>query len=532
MEGIGQAADGWEAALATALLGADRAPTGLAGAPLEPWGEPGPASDPGATLLARLAGHGVRHLAGRALAPGLLVPAEPRPPAGPECPSAAAARLALLLSGGARDRLAEWCGLAAAAGVRAPPWLVPALAAHRADLAEAVGRIAGSELAWLDRACADNPAEAAEPVSGDWSEGSPSERRTAFLAVRADAPEAARAALEAAFRTEKAEIRQSLVAALEVGLSEADAPFLEICLDDRASGVRAAAQRLLSRLPRSLLASRMAARAQAALAITAKRRLFGGTTHALAVTLPEESPMLARDGVEPRAYERRGGGTGAGLLREILGAAPLHAFAEHPPRLWIELALRSEWSDPIIEGFLAAVRREGDADWARALATVLGEAHAGRLSGVRPTDPLREVWARAAGLLPAAEWERLVEAAFRGGEAETILAHLGHGPAAFSERFTAAHLDWLAAVTRGARADRDALARSWMIDRLAERAHPDAEAAASAAALLARLPDETPEDPDGRLRRQVARLAETLELRAAMRREFEPFTIAAENARA
>ncbi|MER2268673.1 DUF5691 domain-containing protein [Methylobacterium oxalidis] len=531
MEGIGQAADGWEAALATALLGADRAPAGLAGDSREPWGELGPAADPGGALLARLAGHGVRHLAGRTLAPGLLVPAEPRPPAGPECPPAAAARLALLLSGGARDRLAEWCGLAAAAGVRAPPWLLPALAAHRADLAEAVGRIAGSELAWLDRACADGPAEAAAAPPGDWSEGSPAERRAAFLTLRAEAPEAARAALEAAFRTEKAEIRQSLVAALEVGLSEADAPFLETCLDDRASGVRAAAQRLLPRLPRSLLASRMAARAQAALAITAKRRLLGGTTHTLAVTLPEESPTLARDGVEPRAYERRGGAR-AGLLREILSAAPLHAFAEHPPRLWIELALRSEWSDPIIEGFLAAVRREGDADWARALATVLGEAHAGRLSGVRRTDPLREIWARAAGLLPAAEWERLVEGAFRGGEAETVLAHLGHGPAAFSERFTAAHLDWLAVVTRGARAGRDALARSWMIDRLAERAHPNAEAAASAAALLARLPDETPEETDGRLRRQVARLAETLDLRAAMRREFEPFTTAAEIARA
>ncbi|GEM_PF-1573558 len=516
-------ADLWEATLAAALLGADRAPAGTAAAP---WGEAG-AADAGGALLARLAGYGVHHLAGLAVAAEQLLPAEPRAAAGPECPPAAAARLALLLSGGGRDRLREWCDLAAASGTRAPPWLLPALAAHRADLAEAVGRIAGAELAWLDRACGDGPAEADGPGPADWTEGTPAERRAAFAAFRRRDPTAARAALEAGFRAEKAEIRQSLVSALEVGLSEADAPFLETCLDDRSAGVRAAAQRLLPCLTRSLLASRMAVRATAALAVTSKRKLLGGTAHTLTVTLPEESPTLARDGVEPQASARPGGGTRARLLQDILGASPLHALAAHPPRLWIELALRSEWADPILEGLLAAIRRERDADWARALAGVLGEAYAGRLSGIRRTNPLRALWARAAALLPQAEWEGLVEDAFRAGEAETVLAHLGHGPAAFSARFTAAHLDWLAAVTRGSRAERDALAKTWLIDRFAERALPDEDAAAAAAAILTRLP----EDADERLRGQLARLAETLELRAAMRREFgSPFT-AGESAR-
>ena len=524
MTGEAGVADPWDAALAAALIGADRAPP-LAGA--APWEGDGAAGDAGGALLARLAGYGIHHLAGSGFAAEALVPAEPRDAAGPECPPAAATRLALLLSGGARDRLREWCDLAGAAGMRAPPWLLPALAAHRADLAEAVGRIAGTELAWLDRACGDGPAgsEGREPT--DWTEGSPAERRAAFAAFRARDPEAARAALEAGFRAEKADMRQSLVAALEVGLAEADAPFLETCLDDRSAGVRGAAQRLLPCLPRSLLASRMAARAQGSLAISSKRKLLGGTAHTLAVTLPEESPALARDGIEPRAYERQGGGTRAGLLREILSATPLHAFAAHPPRLWIELALRSEWADPVLEGFLAAIRRERDADWARAVAGVLGEAYAGRLSGIRRTNPLRETWARAAALLPAAEWERLVEDAFRAGDSEVVLAHLSHGPATVSARFTAAHLDWLAVMIRGPRSGREALARTWMIDRLAERAFPGEDEAASAAAILARLPANVEE----RLRGQFARLAETLELRAAMRREFGPPITAGESAR-
>ncbi|WP_204336314.1 DUF5691 domain-containing protein, partial [Proteus mirabilis] len=92
----------------------------------------------------------------------------------------------------------------------------------------------------------------------DWTERTPAERRAAFAAFRRRDPAAARAALEAGFRGEKADMRQALVSALDDGLGEADEPFLEACLDDRASGVRGAAQNLLPRLPGSRLAQRMA----------------------------------------------------------------------------------------------------------------------------------------------------------------------------------------------------------------------------------------------------------------------------------
>ncbi|WP_407529188.1 DUF5691 domain-containing protein [Methylobacterium oryzisoli] len=508
------AADGWETALAAALIGAERALAGPAGAP---FADLGPAGDAGGGLLARLAAQGVHRLAGAGLAPDALTPVPKRSLPGPECPPAAAARLALLLAAGqsARSRLEEWCGLAAEAGIRAPAWLLPALSPYRSQWPRAIERIAGPEIDWLDRACAGGSAEAASSPQ-DWTEGTPAIRRDAFAAFRQRDPDGAREALEAGFRGEKADMRQVLVAALDIGLGEADAPFLEACLDDRASGVRAAAQRLLADLPRSLFASRMAARAKKALVIESSRGLLGGTKHALTVTLPEESPTLARDGIEPRPYRQKAGGARAGLLQEILSQTPLHAFAEHPPRLWIELALRSEWAGPILEGFVAAVRREDDPDWARALAEVLGEAAAGRLSGIRPTNELRDDWARAAALLPGAEWESLVEGLFRKAAVEVVLAHLGHAPSAFSERFTLAHLDWLAVVTRAPPGMRDPLTRTWMIDRFGERAWPGEPAAAAAAAILARLPA----DADERLRRQCATLAEILDLRAAMRRDF------------
>lgn len=516
---------GWETALAAALIGAERGPPPPSGGPLaglDPGGEAGE------RLLARLAAQGLHHLAGAGRAADAMTPLPPRARHGPECPPAAATRLALLLAAGpaARSRLEEWCGLAAASGVRAPVWLLPALAPYRSDFT-AVEAIAGAELDWLARACDVAPAEAAAGPQeirqdggrqeGDWQDGSWQERRTAFVAFRQRDPDAARAALEAGFKAEKAAMREHLVSALEVSLGPADAAFLETCLDDRAVGVRQVAQRLLPRLPGSLLASRMAVRAKTALTVESKRRLLRGPALSLAVTLPEESPTLARDGVAPNAYEQRGGGARAGMLREILAAAPLSAFAEHPPRVWIEVALRSDFSEQISEGFLRAVARERDPVWTRDTAAVLAQAYAGRIDGVRRTNPLRELWARAVTLLPPPEWEAALREAIQAGDIDVILAILGRGPAVLSEDIGVTVLDWLARMSRGSRSDRHDLATSWLLDRLGDRLAPSEDAAASAAAILARMPEDA---DDSRLRDQFTRLAETLELRAAMRREF------------
>ncbi len=504
---------GWDAALAAALIGAERAPPPSGNgalAELDPGGEAGP------RLLARLAAHGLHHLAGTGRAAEALTALPPRAAHGPECPPAAATRLALLLAAGpaARSRLEEWCDLAAASGVRAPLWLLPALAPHRPDVAS-VEAIAGAELDWLAQACGGT-AETA-PAPEDWQEGTPQERRAAFVAFRKRDPDGARAALEAGFKAEKAAIRETLVAALEVGLGPADGAFLETCLDDRATGVRAVAQRLLPHLPRSLFASRMAVRAKTALTVESKSRLLRRPVLSLVVTLPEESPTLARDGVTPNAYERRGGGTRAAMLREILAAAPLAAFAEHPPRVWIELALRCDFSEQVFEGFFRAIARERAPAWTRDTAAVLAQAYAGQIEGVRRTNPLLELWARAVTLLPPPEWEANVREAIREGDIDVILAFLARGPAALSEGLSAAVFDWLAQVSRGSASDRHDLGTSWLLTRLGDRLFPNADSAAAAAAILARLPDDA---DDRRLREQFTQLAETLELRAAMRREF------------
>ncbi|MHC2017956.1 DUF5691 domain-containing protein [Methylobacterium sp. CM6247] len=508
------APDDWESALVSALLGADRSPSPV---DLETVAGALPRAEPGMTLLARVAVAGIHHLAGSGFPPEAFTPTRPHEAKGRPCPPEAAARLGLLLAAGteARGRVKEWCEIAAERGMRAPPWLLPALAPYRREWDETIDAVAGEELAWLEAACSARGAEAAISAP-DGAEASPAERHAAFADFRLRDPEGARADLEAGFRAEKAEMRERLVYILEIGLSEADAPFLETCLDDRAGGVRAAARVLLPRLTHSLFASRMAARARTALVVESSRKLLGGTKHTLVVTLPEESPTLARDGIEPNAYERRRGGARAGLLESVIAAAPLHAFTDHPPRLWIELALRSEWAIQIVDGFLTAARRERDLDWVRTMVSVLAEASAGRLSGIEPGDALRETWARAVRSLPDAEWEATMAQLLGKGEIDTILTLLRQAPSSLSEAFTAALLDWLASVTRTSQSDRQDLASAYLLTRLAERAWPDEDHAASAAAILARLPDEAEDN----LRRQIEDFAETLALRATIRREF------------
>ncbi|WP_232631318.1 DUF5691 domain-containing protein [Methylobacterium sp. Leaf118] len=514
------AAEVWEPTLAAALLGAERAPP----AAPNPLADLVTEADPAAALLARLAAAGAHYLAGTALGPEALAPLEARPALGPDCPPAAAARLHDLLTEGysARNRVEEWFDGAAAAGCRPPAWLLQLLMLHRDRLPASARAVTGAELDWLARACGEAAAQGSGAAeASDWTDGTAAERRAAFTAFRARDPEGARAALEPVFRREKADLREALVQALQAGLNAADEPFLEACLDDRAGGVRQAAQHLLPGLPDSRYAARMAARARAALSVESKRKLLGGTTHALCVTLPEESPDLARDGVEANHGERQGGGARAALLRTILARAPLHAFADHPPRLWIELALRSEWADPVFHGLFSAAKRTHDPAWAAAMADIVAEAYEGKIAGVRRTNQVLGMWVEALALLPDAEWETRVDALIRARKIEVVLALLGQGPDQFSERFSAGLLDWLALVTRGSDDLRRDLAKPWVIARLGDRLWPSDDQAAAAAAILARLP----EGEGDRLRTQLTGMTRVLELRAAIRRDFRPETI-------
>ncbi len=104
---------------------------------------------------------------------------------------------------------------------------------------------------WLDwqAAAAGRARPASERLSAEnWEEFFPAARRNAVAEMRRSEPAAALALLASKAAAEPAETRLALVEQLRIGLSLADAPYLESLASDRSLKVRQLAARLLARI--------------------------------------------------------------------------------------------------------------------------------------------------------------------------------------------------------------------------------------------------------------------------------------------
>ncbi len=106
------------------------------------------------------------------------------------------------------------------------------------------------EYQWLLQIAASSDVQT---LKTSFDEGLLPEREAALREWRAIDSVAARIALQTAFAQEKADVRARLLAALEVNLSNDDAPWLESLTADRAASVQQAARLLLLSLPDSAL---------------------------------------------------------------------------------------------------------------------------------------------------------------------------------------------------------------------------------------------------------------------------------------
>ncbi|MGW3556677.1 DUF5691 domain-containing protein [Streptomyces sp. NPDC000963] len=347
-------------------------------------------------LLDAAALHTVRRRAG--LRPG---PAAPLPEPAPEdprapLPEAARRRLGELLAGrtasspagrrGAAPDLAEllpqWLALADEHGYKAPPAALPALldaARARTDLRAPALRFAGPRGLWLARlnpewrfALRGTGTAGALPSPGDaeavralWDEGLFAERVALLTAVRAEDPAAGLALLASTWAAERAEDRLMFLDSLRAGLSDADEEFLEAALGDRSRNVRATAAELLSALPSSALAGRMADRARTC--VGPDRRADVPT---IAVEAPHEcDAAMRRDGVV--AVPPAGRGERSWWLGRIVESAPLSCwparFGGRGPEEIVALPVADEWRDELHAAWCRAAVRQRDAAWSRAL---------------------------------------------------------------------------------------------------------------------------------------------------------------------
>ncbi|MFG2807202.1 DUF5691 domain-containing protein [Streptomyces sp. DT199] len=544
-------ADVWEGLVTTALLGTDRrTPPGTA---------PGP--DAPAALLDAAAVETVRRRAGRRPARAAERPQPaPRDPR-PALPPAAARRLAMLLAdrpgppGGGRrgaapdltELLPQWLAVANARGFAPPPQVLPALldaARGRTDLRPAALEFAGPRALWLARlnpewrfalratpgggAALPHP-EDDERVQQLWQEGLFAERVALLSALRSREPAAARDLLATTWATERAEDRLMFLDSLRAGLGPDDEPFLEQALADRSRNVRATAAELLSALPCSALAARMAVRAGACVAIDHMRTAQPGGTGVedaepsgatksaptIAVEAPHEcDPGMERDGVVAKAPAGRG--ERSWWLGQLVEAAPLATWPRRlggrTPREIVALPVADDWQGELHAAWCRAAVRQRDAEWSRAL---LGEPSAPDAGGPGAVSLAER--AKLLGTLGAAE------------RAEWVAGFIAaHGLSEAFQLLGVCAVPWAAplgrAVVDALNIARDAGSYPWSFSGvmgLAERCLDPSEAS-RLDALLA-VPDE-PENASpgagGYWAEAFQRLVTTLRLRAAMTEEL------------
>ncbi|MGW3242869.1 DUF5691 domain-containing protein [Streptomyces sp. NPDC001070] len=508
----------WAELVGTALLGTDR----RGGTPAE--------------LLDCAALAVVRRRAGlrpaTAGARPAAAPDDPRPP----LPDAARRRLSLLLAdrsvgggGGSRrgaapnlaELLPQWLAEANARGYAAPPELLPALldaARARTDLRPEALALAGPRGLWLAELNADwrfalragAPGvvpDVADPraVRALWEEGLFAERVSLLARLRARDPGQALELLRSGWAGERAEDRLMFLDSLREGLSPADEPFLEQALADRSRNVRATAAELLSALPGSALATRMAARARTCVAWDPA----GGR---ITVEAPYEcDTAMERDGVV--AIPPAGRGERAWWFGQVVDAAPLGTwparFGGRTPEEIIALPVADDWQADLHAAWCRAAVRQGDAAWARAL---LGPAPTPATAVSPVGDP-----AKLLSILPAperAQWVARFIAAHGLSEAFQMLAVCA---VPWAEPLGSAVVDALDIA-------RDAGSYPWSFSGvmgLAERCLDPAEA--DRAAPLAAVPAESADTSPGAgayWAEAFQRLVGTLRLRAAMLEEL------------
>ncbi|MGP3927091.1 DUF5691 domain-containing protein [Streptomyces sp. 8N616] len=355
-----------------------------------------------------------------------------------------------------------------------------------------------------------------DAVQRTWQEGLFAERVALLAALRRRDPAAALALLGSTWVRERAEDRLMFVDSLRTGLSPADEPFLEQALSDRSRNVRATAAELLSALPGSALATRMAERATACVALDRT-----GAASVIAVEAPHAcDAAMQRDGVAPKPPS--GCGERAWWLGQIVESAPLSCWKDRlggrSPAEVVALPVADNWQADLHAAWCRAAVRQQDSEWSRALLGPPGAASgaAGPSGATAATASMGER-AKLLSALPPGEraaWAAEFIAAHGLSEAFQLL---GVCTVPWAEPLGRAVVDALDIA-------RDAGSYPWSFSGvmgLAERCLDPAQA--DRVELLTAIPDETESASPGAggyWSEAFQRLVGTLRLRATMHREL------------
>lgn len=347
----------------SALLGTERSPLPpLENAHLEQVRQKTASNNAAQLLSVALLAH---NMARAGQAPAAAQPASQPAPLETQrtMPQAASTRLNRLFAE-SPELIPEWLGLAAQRGYVVAHEHVIALLEYGRQHTErrtqvlpllgARGRWLAQQNTYWEWAAGDT--SSAESTLETWETGSKAARVLALGTLRAANPEQARTLLQAVWKSEPADERKTFLAQFEQGLTDADEPFLEMCLDDRSKDVRGIAADLLAKLPNSAFVGRMQARAE---------KLLQKGKKELEVTLPEWEDAFARDALEKKSPLYNVGDK-AYWWQTIVSRVPAAFWQQHSGLVPSDILKRlpKEWKS----SFVAAIMRQSlDAIWLETL---------------------------------------------------------------------------------------------------------------------------------------------------------------------
>lgn len=262
----------------------------------------------------------------------------------------------------------------AAAGRQMPHRLLPrALECGRRSVAlrPSLLRVLGRRGEWL---AAQNESWAyaiggggTENLSGDvWQHGSLDQRRLYLVQMRARDAAKARELVREAMTSEGAKERTAFIECLATGLTIDDQDLLEATLADKSKEARQIAARLLSMLPDSRYAQRMAG--FLAPLLKQEKKFLRGTTVTLEAPTAFQAAWKA-DLIEEAKPKGLGMGERAWWLFQIVCSVPLswwEAQTGMNPAECLAWAQKSDWKDALLQGWAEAQVTQRRVEWAEA----------------------------------------------------------------------------------------------------------------------------------------------------------------------
>ncbi|MGP1387521.1 MAG: DUF5691 domain-containing protein [Thainema sp.] len=365
--------DVWQDVVKAALIGSDRQPfalPALVDSPLANILAQLDASSPAAHML-QVAGVLALHRQASWTAPQQDIPLpEPCDRTDLPCCSAIATQLLEgILTGDERALLPEWLNLAAQAGQRVSPEMLPKLldvGRQNVPLRPAILFVLGKRGQWL-AAQNDSWDYARDRNHLDvriWETGTTADRLALLTQVCDRNPQQGRELIQSTWKTEAAEFRSACLKIITPTLDAADEAWLtKVFASDRSRQVRQDAAELLIALPMSELGQQVQNWAEPLLDFQSSAQ-----TAVLNVHLPTTfTPEMEKLGLQRRPPA--GIGEKAGWLQQLLARVPPSHWCDRwqttPEQLLS--AVDDQWQPVVLYGWMKATKLHRDLVWATAL---------------------------------------------------------------------------------------------------------------------------------------------------------------------